>query len=198
MELIHSCDSPEPSGIAPIQLSIVSHDLLTRPQRPGYLCEAVRFRPGGLVRTLDRAAKSARIPIECYVVCAVELNHALEAVGQCGVCLKKICQRLQESLEVGRYEIAPEPMQPLREFALAIERGTSSRFTAPGDVLRLALTHEQATRWTGAAANGRQTLDEWIGQRVIPPLADVHRLEAAAARNGHTLREWVLHAALGC
>lgn len=173
--------------------------LLTQPQRPGELAELIDIdvEPPVADRVYD-AAKAVGLPVELALYIAVEADRALsEAVAVVGGSFDDLVTFLDNAANDGQGRGPTHVFaRPLVEYAVALRRAVGEPGVAAP--LRARVPHRVAASWVHAAAAAGMPFKRWLSDAVAR--ADFGRLswEAASARTGRSLSEWVLFHAARC
>jgi hypothetical protein len=175
--------------------------LRTQAQRPGELAELIDIDVDAtIVSSVQKNAAAAGLPCELAVYITIEAERALaEAVEVVGVSRAE----LSDFLDVAASDVRdPGPrhvlVRPLEEYARALTRGVGEVEVLPGP-LRARVPHRVAAVWAHAAAAAGIPLERWLADIVVDAaVVDRTPWEAAAARAGRALSEWVLLQATRC
>jgi len=167
--------------------------LLAQPQRPGELAELIEVGvPASEAARLTAAAAVVGLPVELWLCIAVEGERALaEAVAAMNLERAKLTDILDTAA-------TPVPargprhllVRRLDQYADAL---AGSEWSAPAraEPLTIRVAHRVAARWAHAAVEAGVPFDRWVTSLVLA--GEGRQLwEAAAAREGRTLAEWVL------
>lgn len=184
----------------PISFEPPPFSLHFQPQRPGELSELIDVRLETAAADRIRAqAGSVGLPIELAIYIAVESERALEeAAVSVGLPRETVAGRLDAVAAGADDRRGPRHVlvRPLENYAAAIARGLSSA-EAPGH-LYARVPQRVAARWAHEAADAGVTLEHWVEQAAVRSNLVRVPWEAAAAREGRTLGEWVLLQATRC
>lgn len=144
-------------------------------------------------------AAAARLPFELAVYIAVEAERALaEAVEILGVSRTTLIEFL-DAASVDVADRAPRHtfVRPLEEYAGALIRGFAD-VEVPARPLRARVPLRVAAAWAHAAAGAGVPFERWFADAVADAPVVRATWEAAAARTGRALGEWVLLHATRC
>lgn len=139
-----------------------------------------------------RDAAVCGLPLELAVYIAIEAQRAVdEAVSVFMVGREDLVAALDTAAaaQEGR-DVQHLLARPLCEYARALEAGLDDP-----DVdgpLRARAPHRVAAAWAHAAAAAAIPVDRWLADTLARAIGSRARWEAAAARSGRTLSEWVL------
>lgn len=184
----------------PIAFEPSPFSLSFQPQRPGELSELIDVPLEAAAADRIRAqAGSVGLPIELAIYIAVESERALdEAAASVGLARETVAEFLDDAASGTADQRGPRHVlvRPLWDYAAAIARGLPSA-EAPGH-LYARVPQRVAARWAHEAAASGVPLEHWVEQAA--GRSNVVRVpwEAAAAREGRTLGEWVLLQAARC
>jgi hypothetical protein len=174
--------------------------LHTQPQRPGELAELIEVAVDAaeMARVRDEVA-ARRLPVELVLYIAIEADRALdEAVDAVALAREDLIAFL-DTAAANTPERAPRHLlvRPLEQYAAAIMRGLPDLAVESGS-LHVRVPHRVAATWAHAAAAAAVPLERWLADGVRRARLDRAGWEAAAARTGRTLGEWVLLQATRC
>jgi hypothetical protein len=183
----------------PCSFDLPPFSLRNQPQRPGELAELLDIAVDAdvVARVRDDAA-AAGLPLELALYIAVEAERALdEAVNVVDVTRVELVEFL-DAAACAVPERAPRHLlaRPLEEYALGVVRGLTCDDTAAA--VRVRVPHRVACSWAHAAAAAGMQFDRWLAEAVNSANPDRAVWEAAAARTGRTLAEWVFLQAARC
>jgi hypothetical protein len=143
-------------------------------------------------------AAAVGLPLELALYIAVEAEHALDNAAEVVGLARAVLIEFLDVAAADRPERGPRHqfVRPLEDYATAIERGLPHVDVAGAVCARVP--HRVASAWAHAAAAAAMPFDLWLAETV--KRADPQRApwEAAAARTGRTLAEWVLVQAARC
>lgn len=173
--------------------------LRTQPQRPGELTELIDIAVDATItRRVQEHAAAAGLPLEVAAYIMVEADRALaEAAEIVGVSRARLVDFLDAAAEAADRAPRHVFVRPLEEYARALTRGLAE-VEVPGGPLRARVPHRVAAAWAHEAAAVGIPFERWLGNIVSQAAANRAGWEAAAARTGRSLSEWVLLQAARC
>jgi hypothetical protein len=194
LTLVAVCED-EPIAFEPPPFS-----LRFQPQRPGELSELIDVPLETAAADRIRAqAGSVGLPIELAIYIAIESERALEeAAVSVGLSRETVAEFLDAVAARALDRRGPRHVlvRPLEDYAAAIARGLTAS-AAPGH-LYARVPQLVAARWAHEAAASGVPLEHWVEQAAGRTSVVRVPWEAAAAREGRTLGEWVLLQAARC
>lgn len=172
--------------------------LRLQPQRPGELAELLEVDADAAVAArLREDARAAGLPLELALYIAVEAERALaEAVAAVGVAHGELVAFLDAAGADHERHVEHMLARPLGEYGRGIQEGLlDPDVDGP---LRARVPHRVAAAWVHAAAAAGAPFDRWLADTVANATPNRVGWEAAAARAGRSLGEWVLLQAARC
>jgi hypothetical protein len=174
--------------------------LRTQPQRPGELAELVALELDAAEdRRIRHESARAALPVELALYIAVEAERALDdAIDALALPRAELIDFLDDAADAAAQRgVRHVLVRPLSEYAAALVRGLPNAEVdrAP---LRARVPHRVAAVWAHAATAAGVPLDRWLADTVGRASINRTPWEAAAARAGRTLGEWVLLQATRC
>lgn len=148
---------------------------------------------------LRQEAAAVGLPVELALYIAIEADRAVdETAAVTGVDRVELIAALDAT--------ASEPFarglrhlhaRPLEAYAAALDAGVTAG-TDLGGPLRVRVPHRVAAAWAHQAAGSGVPFERWLADAARRGDTGHPRWEAAAARSGRTLAEWVLLQATRC
>jgi hypothetical protein len=185
----------EPCSFDPPPFSLRTH-----PQRPGELAELIEVSVDAAEASRVRmAAAAVGVPVELAVYISVEAGRALEEAIEIFGLGEADAVAFLDAAAAETHQRGPRHLlvRRLEEYASALVRGLPTIHIDAGR-LRAHVPHRVAAAWGHAAAAAGVPFDCWLADAVRRANLDRAPWEAAAARTGRSLAEWVLLQAARC